>query len=58
MPIEIRELIIRATVEEDSGSNSRQIRPSTEDSQNDDSSNSLNARLEEVKKMLKDKNER
>lgn len=56
MPIEIRELIIRAIVDENS--NETENRLSTQNTSNDQTNTGMIERLEELKKMMKDKNER
>ncbi len=57
MPIEVRELVIRATVEQ--GRNQGAGRTATQSSgQNTADSNDCLTKMEEIKKMLQEKNER
>jgi len=56
MPIEIRELVIRATVEQ--SENDSESQPSTQSNRGDQANNALNDRMEELKKIIQDKNER
>jgi hypothetical protein len=57
MPIEVRELVIRATVEQ--GRNQGAGRTGTQSSgQTSSDSNDCLTKMEEIKKMLQEKNER
>jgi len=56
MPIEIRELVIRATVEQ--GNNEGESRSETQSSRGGQGSNELIARIDELKKIIQEKNER
>ena len=57
MPIEVRELVIRATVEQ--GRDQSGGRTGTQSSgQNSSASNDCLTKMEEIKKMLQEKNER
>ncbi len=56
MPIEIRELIIRAIVDENT--NEMENRLSPQNTSSDHTNTGMMERLEELKKMMKDKNER
>ena len=55
MPIEVRELVIRATVEQSNGSGRGRPAPS---GGSDGSSNDCLTKMEEIKKMIAEKNER
>jgi hypothetical protein len=56
MPIEVRELVIRATVEQDNG-RSTGTRASGNSSAGGDSNDCL-TKMEEIKKLIQEKNER
>lgn len=57
MPIEVRELVIRATVEQERDQ-SRGGTVSQASGQNSSDSNDCLTKMEEIKKMLQEKNER
>ena len=56
MPIEIRELVIRATVEQ--SNNDTENNNSTQNSRGDRNNNKLIDRIDQLKKIIRDKNER